>query len=332
MRIYSLLFFSRLALAATEIKRSTRADLVFHRDATRSQLVEHKYIVMLKSSADSLEISTKYDATSVYNTTLNGYDESAGEGTCIYVLDTGIFVNDLEFEGRVTFVKELSSDGVSDDTVGHGTSVAAWAASKTYGTSKKAKLLAVKVVGGNGEIGDSSTGWIFIGQDYISRQEECPAGILVNMSVGTQPPMQSMNDAARALIEAGLFVGVAAGNFNEDASNRSPGAEPLVCTVGASDSFNNRADFSNFGELMDIYAPGKYVGTIDRFGAPISSSGTSLASPYVVGLAANLMALEGNPGPIAMCQRLQELGVEEILGNMPNGTINILANNMAATN
>jgi hypothetical protein len=73
MRIYSLLFFSRLALAATEIKRSTRADLVFHRDATRSQLVEHKYIVMLKSSADSLEISTKYDATSVYNTTLNGF-------------------------------------------------------------------------------------------------------------------------------------------------------------------------------------------------------------------------------------------------------------------
>jgi subtilisin family serine protease len=81
-----------------------------------------------------------------------------------------------------------------------------------------------------------------------------------------------MNDAARALIEAGLFVGVAAGNFNEDASNRSPGAEPLVCTVGASDSFNNRADFSNFGELMDIYAPGKYVGTIDRFGAPVSSA------------------------------------------------------------
>ncbi|CAH0031754.1 unnamed protein product [Clonostachys rhizophaga] len=374
MQIYSLLFFSRLALATTEIKRSTPADLVLHRDATRAQLIEHKYIVILKSSADPLEISTNYDATSVYNTTLNGfaaflnddelealrwepnenagwglsrisnstvgstsysYDESAGEGTCIYILDTGISVNNPEFEGRATFVKELPGDGVSDDTVGHGTSVAACGASKTYGTSKKAKLLAVKVVGGNGEIGDSSTvlaGMDYIGQEYISRQEECPAGILVNMSVGTQPPMQSMNDAARALVEAGLIVGVAAGNFNEDSSNRSPGAEPLVCTVGATDSSNNRADFSNFGELMDIYAPGKYVDTIDRIGAPISSSGTSLASPYVVGLAANLMALGGYPGPISMCQRLQALGVEDILGNMPNGTVNILANNMAATN
>ncbi|CAH0054036.1 unnamed protein product [Clonostachys solani] len=391
MRIFPLIFFSGLALAAAKIKRSTPADLVLHRDVTSAQLVEHKYIVILKSTADSLEISTKYDATSLYNATLNGfaaflnddeleaqrwesdveyvqqvqtanissvstqenagwglsrisnstvgstsysYDESAGEGTCIYILDTGISVNDPEFEGRATFVKELSGDGVSDDTVGHGTSVAACAASKTYGTSKKAKLFAVKVVGGNGEIGDSSTviaGMDFIGQDFISRQEECPAGILVNMSVGTQPPMQSMNDAARALVEAGLFVGVAAGNFNEDASNRSPGAEPLVCTVGASDSSNNRADFSNFGELMDIYAPGKSVDTIDRFGAPISSSGTSLASPYVVGLAANLMVLEGNPGPIAMCQRLQELGVTDILGNIPTGTINILANNIAAT-
>lgn len=79
-----------------------------------------------------------------------------------------------------------------------------------------------------------------------------------------------MNDAARALVEAGLFVGVAVGNFNEDASNRSPGAEPFVCTVGASDRSNNRADLSNFGELMDIYALGKYVDTIDRFGAPVS--------------------------------------------------------------
>lgn len=44
------------------------------------------------------------------------------------------------------------------------------------------------------------------------------------------------------------------------------------------------------------------------------------------------MALEGNLGPIVMCQRLQELGVEAILGNMPNGTIDILANNKATTN
>lgn len=98
-------------------------------------------------------------------------------------------MNDAEFESRAIFVKELSEDGVSDDTVGHGISVAACAASKTYGTPKK--LFAVKVVGGNGEIGDSPTviaGMDVIGQDYISRQEECPAGILVNMSVGTQPP------------------------------------------------------------------------------------------------------------------------------------------------
>lgn len=67
---------------------------------------------------------------------------------------------------------------------------------------------------------------------------------------------QQTNDAVKAATDAGIFVAVAAGNDGADARQTSPASEPSVFTVGATDANDNRASFSNFGPVVDGFAPG----------------------------------------------------------------------------
>lgn len=66
----------------------------------------------------------------------------------------------------------------------------------------------------------------------------------------------AVNAAVASTVKAGVTVVVAAGNSNADAKNYSPASEPSAITVGATDSADVRASFSNWGSLLDIFAPG----------------------------------------------------------------------------
>jgi len=82
---------------------------------------------------------------------------------------------------------------------------------------------------------------------------------------------QSVNDAAAAAVDAGLFFAVAAGNEGADYHTSSPASEPKVFAVGASDVNDTLASFSNYGKGLGIIAPGVDVlsvwmdGTTVRF-------------------------------------------------------------------
>lgn len=80
------------------------------------------------------------------------YDDSAGSGTCVYVVDTGISTTHPEFEGRATFLANFAGDGSNTDGNGHGTHCAGTVGSKTYGVAKKTKLYAVKVLDASGSV------------------------------------------------------------------------------------------------------------------------------------------------------------------------------------
>lgn len=89
---------------------------------------------------------------------------------------------------------------------------------------------------------------------------------------------QSLNDAITAVVNQGISVVVAAGNDNQDASLFSPSSTAKAITVGATDSNDNRASFSNFGADLDLFAPGvdvrsSYIGDGDDYK---SMSGTSM--------------------------------------------------------
>jgi len=105
---------------------------------------------------------------------------------------------------------------------------------------------------------------------------------IVSMSLGG-PKTQALNIAANRLVDAGLFLVVAAGNENQDAQNVSPASAENAFTVGASDINDNRAYFSNYGTKIDIFAPGVDIYSCKPGGGYQFMSGTSMATPFVAG-------------------------------------------------
>lgn len=79
------------------------------------------------------------------------------------------------------------------------------------------------------------------------------------MSLGSRKSNAVNAAVASAVKGAGVFFAVAAGNNDDDARWYSPASEQSACTVGATDMDDQRAYFSNYGQLVDIFAPGMDV-------------------------------------------------------------------------
>lgn len=197
------------------------------------------------------------------------YDSSSGAGSCAYILDTGVFAAHPEFEGRATQIKSYT--GVNTDDNGHGTHVAGTIASLTYGVAKKSKIFAIKVLDADGG-GEWSN--IIAGIQYAvehSKNNTCPSGVVVNMSL-SGIESATVNAAVAAAVDAGLFFAVAAGNQGSDFANSSPANEPKAFAVGASDSTDTLAVFSNYGRALGVIAPGVNVSSTWMDGSIVSHS------------------------------------------------------------
>jgi subtilisin family serine protease len=254
------------------------------------------------------------------------YDDSAGNGTCVYVLDTGVEASHPEFQGRAKQIKTFIT-GDNTDGNGHGTHVAGTIGSKTYGVAKKTKIFGVKILDDSG-----SGAWsgIIAAMDFVVKDKAnrvCPKGVMVNMSVGGSK-VQSVNDALANMINNGnVFAAVAAGNESDDTQYYSPGSTPVACTVGAISKGPTIAYYSNYGPLVDVFAPGTDVKSTWIFGSTNTISGTSMATPHVAGLAAYLSSLQGYPGANALCTKIKNLATPNIITGLPSGTPNRLAFN-----
>jgi subtilisin family serine protease len=109
---------------------------------------------------------------------------------------------------------------------------------------------------GSGSYSGIISGLDFVAQDAASRS--CPNGVVANMSLGGGYSA-ALNQAAAALVSRGVFLAVAAGNDNANAGNYSPASATSACTVGASDESDGRSYFSNYGSVVDIFAPGSNI-------------------------------------------------------------------------
>ncbi|KAK5988202.1 Cuticle-degrading protease [Cladobotryum mycophilum] len=278
------------------------------------------YVTQSGATWGLTRISHKAKGSSTYV-----YDSSAGTGTCAYIIDTGVSDGHPEFEGRAKQIKSFIS-GQTADGNGHGTHVAGTIGSKTYGVAKKTSIYGVKVLdnSGSGSYSAVIAGIDFVATDY--KTKSCPKGAVANMSLGGGFSA-AVNTAAANLIKAGVFLAVAAGNSNVDAKDTSPASEPTVCTVGATTNADARASFSNFGAVVDIWAPGQDITSTWLNNGLNTISGTSMATPHIVGLGAYLAGLEGFTDPQALCKRIQTLASKSIISGIPSGTINNLAFN-----
>ncbi|KAI1430149.1 oryzin precursor [Xylaria sp. FL1777] len=265
----------------------------------------------------------------VPNATSYLYDDSAGEGTYTYIIDSGIYVDHPEFEGRASWgTSFVANDALPTvDENGHGTHVAGIAGSKTYGVAKKTNLIAVKVLNaaGSGPISQIIAGIQWVLDDAKSKGHLNKS--VANLSLGAISIGNStMSVAAGAAVDQGLFISAAAGNSQAPVEFFSPAQYPTVCSIAASARDDARAYFSNYGNGIDLFAPGVDVISTYNNGSTAVLSGTSMSAPHIAGLGAYLLGLEGDRDPIALCARMQELATKNVV------TDSMSPNNMMAFN
>ncbi|MGB8702094.1 MAG: S8 family peptidase [Thermosynechococcaceae cyanobacterium] len=204
-----------------------------------------------------------------------------------YIIDTGILTTHPDFGGRATFGINTTGDGINDDCNGHGTHVAGTTGSTTYGVAKKVKLVSVKVLGCSGS---GTWSGVIAGVDWVTANHISPAVANMSLGGGGNAPVDT---AVQNSIASGVTYAVAAGNSNSDASFFSPARVPQAITVGATTITDQRSSFSNFGALLDIFAPGSSITSTWLGNSTNTISGTSMASPHVAGAAA--LYLQKNP-------------------------------------
>ncbi|KAF9463587.1 peptidase S8/S53 domain-containing protein [Collybia nuda] len=229
------------------------------------------------------------------------YDTDGGDGVDVYVVDTGINIDHVEFEGRASWGKTIPQNDVDEDGNGHGTHCAGTIASRKYGVAKKANVIAVKVLGsnGSGSMSDVVGGVVWAATQAKRKAEAAAAGkaknhkgSVANMSLGGGKS-RALDDAVNKAVDSGLHFAVAAGNDNRDACNYSPAAAEKAVTVGASTLGDERAYFSNHGACVDVFAPGlNILSTWTGSKHAVNTiSGTSMASPHTAGLLAYLLSI-----------------------------------------
>jgi len=254
--------------------------------------IEADQVVHIVQDDDPIETQTGatwgIDRIGQRNLPLDGkysYFSSGGYGVDAYVIDTGVYVNHSEFEGRAMFGVNYITGESNNDLNGHGTHVSGTIGGRTYGVAKKVTIIGVKVLNGAGS--GSWTG-VISGVDWATNNfKRRGRKAVANMSLGggISP---TVDEAVDASISAGITYAIAAGNSNANACNFSPARVRAALTVAATTSSDARATYSNYGVCVDVFAPGTSVTSawIGSITATNTISGTSMAAPHVAGICA----------------------------------------------
>ena len=223
---------------------------------------------------------------------------STGFGVKAYIIDTGIRLSHNDFGGRaITGFDAITSGGSANDCNGHGTHVAGTVGGATYGVAKDVTPVAVRVL----DCGGSGT-WsqVIAGIDWVTGNHAPGQPAVANLSLGGSAN-SSVDAAVSNMIADGVATAVAAGNGNQggrqqDACKYSPARVAAAMTIGATDSTDRKASWSNYGSCVDWFAPGVSVlsAWYTSNTATNTISGTSMATPHTAGVAAQY--LQSSPG------------------------------------
>ncbi|MFI6527830.1 S8 family peptidase [Streptomyces uncialis] len=255
---------------------------------------------------------------------LNGtytYPDSAGTGVTAFVIDTGVRVSHSQLTGRAgNGYDAIEGDTVAQDGNGHGTHVATTIAGSTYGVAKKARIVAVRVLDNNGS---GTTAGVIAGVDWVTRNHSGPS--VANMSLGGGAST-TLDNAVRNSIASGVTYAVAAGNSGVNASSTSPARVTQAITVGATSNTDAKASWSNFGSVLDLFAPGVSItaGWHTGDSATNTISGTSMAAPHVAGAAAVYLSSRPTATPAQVSTALVNGATNSVVTTPGSGSPNKL--------
>ncbi|MCG7524252.1 S8 family peptidase [Streptomyces sp. OfavH-34-F] len=307
--------FSANGLTETEAKRLAA-------DPAVSKVVQNKkfHIDATQDNPPSWGLD-RIDQTETAGDDAYTYPDSAGEGVTAYVIDTGVRTSHEEFGGRATSGYDaVDNDDSADDGNGHGTHVAGTIAGSTYGVAKNAKIVAVRVLD---DSGSGTTEQVVAGIDWVTEHHQGPS--VANMSLGGGAD-EALDAAVQKAIASGVTFAVAAGNESSDAGQGSPSRVPEAITVASSTVDDEQSSFSNYGSVVDIYAPGSDITSAwnDSDTGSNTISGTSMATPHVVGAAAVYLAGHPDATPAEVTTALTEGATPDAITNATAGTANKL--------
>lgn len=253
------------------------------------------------------------------------YDDSAGTGIYVYVLDGGVSPSHLEFrEGQVIKLPVPVDDLCSlvEPSI-HATQIASMIAGQTVGVAKNATIVSVSI---GSEDDDDCNHWRFcmMGMEHTFRdimRNGRQNNSVVNLSLGydsmsAEDPWAciGLNFWMYMFQDRGIPVVTAAGNEARDAINTCPGNASSSINVGSVDPWWWRSPYSNWGEAVDMLAPGDHVflaNASDESGGLMEAGGTSFAAPMVSGMVAYLLGKDGYINPTDMRYRLQEIATKD---------------------
>jgi thermitase len=221
------------------------------------------------------------------------WDVTTGSPTInIAILDTGVDLDHPDLANKVISNINLTNFGSADDVYGHGTHVAGIAAAMTNngigvaGLGYSSTIMNVKVLDDNGM---GAYSWIVSGIIWAADN----GADIINMSLGGSFASSALEDAINYAWNKGVVVVAAAGN-NGDTTPIYPACYTNCIAVAATDANDARASWSNYGDWVDVAAPGVSVYSTLKDNGYGYLSGTSMASPHVAGLAALVFTVVGD--------------------------------------
>jgi thermitase len=267
-------FFKPSALKALQPKAMT----------VSQDRVNHNEITSNFTPNDNLY--SKYQWNLPLIDTMQGWEVTRGEEDVIVaVVDTGVDLKHPDLQGHLLpGYNVVAQNNVPDDDVGHGTHVAGVISASVNNNLGVAgmtwfnKILPVKVLD---ETGAGST--YAVAQGIIWAADH--GAKVINMSLGNYADSEFLHDAIKYAYDKDIVLIAASGNDNTERPG-FPAAYPEVFAVAATDSNKIKASFSNYGDYIDVTAPGVSIASTYPNNQYAALSGTSMASPHVTALAA----------------------------------------------
>ncbi|KAI9142692.1 peptidase S8/S53 domain-containing protein [Paraphysoderma sedebokerense] len=234
------------------------------------------------------------------------YHPSGGEGVRVVVMDSGITPH-RDFEDRLLPSRSFIQDNnIQDDsnTSGHGTFVASFIGSSKTGVAKKANLQSFTIVDGfEAKYSRILIAMYVLSDDVVTSRKRKKEKIVVNMSFGfpkatatafdLKKGMYEIESLAVRMVEVGAILVKSAGNSGADECDMVLNRVPEIINVGAINMDDQRWEFSNYGDCVDIYAPGhRVLGFDPDLNVYHHGSGTSFAAPHVAGVIALYLSSE----------------------------------------
>jgi subtilisin family serine protease len=299
----------------------TEAEAVALSDDPRVRFVEEDSVMEIVTT--QMNATWGIDRIDKVSRPLNGAYTytSTGSGVNVFVIDTGIRITHTEFGGRASVAFDALDDGHNGrDCNGHGTHVSGTVGGSTYGVAKAVHLFSVRVLNCSGS---GTTSGVIAGVDWVTAHHISPA--VANMSLGGVAST-ALDTAVRNSIASGVTYVVAAGNANVNAKNSSPARVSQAITVGSSTINDVRSSFSNFGSIVDVFAPGSGITSAwSTSNTAINTiSGTSMATPHVTGVAARFLQYNRTAPPAAVRNAIVNAASLNRLAGLPTGTANRL--------